>query len=399
MAKTSENAQSNVAVVYHFLAHYRGPVFARLLSSCRHRYLLVADRVDPRDRKNEGGAEVKGWLPDDGMRFIDAKCSWLPGNLMWQKGLFRLALRRDLEAIVYLADPRYPATWLSALLARLTGKRVLFWTIGWFHREPWWQLLIKRLYYGIAHDLLLYGHFAKSIAIREHFTPTRVHVVYNSLDYEKQRSIREQVSPDRLREVRRELFGNSDCRMVVCVSRLQEKRRLDMLVEAAAILKREGRPVQLLLVGDGPEREALRSSATAAGVDAHFYGPCYDVGKLGELVMASHVTVAPGMVGLTAMQSLAYGTPVISHGDPWLQSPEFESIIPGWNGDLFKHGDVEDLAAKVRQWTTGDPTDPERRRRCYAMIDRFYNPEKQARIIERAVDGHPASDLYNAYEL
>ena len=46
-----------------------------------------------------------------------------------------------------------------------------------------------------------------------------------------------------------------------------------------------------------------------------FYGACYDESKLGELIFNADLCVSPGNVGLTAVHSMGYGTPVITHNN------------------------------------------------------------------------------------
>jgi len=53
---------------------------------------------------------------------------------------------------------------------------------------------------------------------------------------------------------------------VTCVARLVEKKGIDLLVDAVALLARRGRSVPVLIVGDGPERDALAARAAALGV-------------------------------------------------------------------------------------------------------------------------------------
>jgi hypothetical protein len=94
------------------------------------------------------------------------------------------------------------------------------------------------------------------------------------------------------------------------------------------------------------------------------------------------------------MQSLAYGTPVITHDDHKAQGPEWEAILPGHTGDFFRRGDVSDLARVIQLWTRRPLPDPAARRACHQLIERFYNPVFQRRAIDRAVRGLPADDLF-----
>ncbi len=66
------------------------------------------------------------------------------------------------------------------------------------------------------------------------------------------------------------------------------------------------------------------------------YGACYDEEIIGELIFNAQLCVSPGNVGLTAMHSLVYGTPVITHNNFSNQSPEFEAIIDGKTGSFSK---------------------------------------------------------------
>lgn len=56
-------------------------------------------------------------------------------------------------------------------------------------------------------------------------------------------------------------------RTVVCVGRLVEKKGVDTLVEAAALLRDRGEPADVRVVGDGPLREELERLVAARGVE------------------------------------------------------------------------------------------------------------------------------------
>ena len=374
-----------VAVVYPFFPHYRAAVFRELLERGAHEYLLVGDT-----RSMEAG--VAEWQPEDPNRFLFAPCRQLAFfSFLLQRGLARLGLRRDLDAIVYLGNPYFVSTWVSAALARVTGKRVLFWTHGWTREERGPKAWLRTLFYRLAHGLLLYGNYARETGVARGFAPEKLHVIYNSLDYEAQKRFRQRLDPERLAAVKRSLFERPELPMVLCTARLTRRCRFDLLLEAQARLARTGHVINVLLVGDGPEQSALEAQARQLGVPVRFQGACYDEEALAGFTMAAHVTVSPGKVGLTAIQSLAYGTPVITHSDPETQGPEWEAIVPGKSGDFFKPGDVDDLAAVIRRWTSDSSVRGSRREECQAVIERFYNPTYQRVAIDRAVLGHSAN--------
>jgi glycosyltransferase involved in cell wall biosynthesis len=249
-------------------------------------------------------------------------------------------------------------------------------------------------FYSLANAWLFYGHFGKQMAIQRGFPADKLHVVYNALNYSQQVAARRNVTAEDLQKVRQELFAEPELPILVCCSRLQPHRQLHLVIAAMRLLADRGCRVQLLLISDGPERERLESQAREAEVPVHFYGACYDEPTLARLIMAADLTVAPGMVGLTAMQSLAYGTPVLTHDDVDHQAPESESLTPGLTGQLFRYGDVADLAQQIAAWFAARPDRERIRQACEDIIKRFYNPEFQARVIDRVVGGLPADDLF-----
>jgi glycosyltransferase involved in cell wall biosynthesis len=371
-----------VAVIYHFFAHYRSAIMCELLNSKDIEYVLVADRVDPDN-------SIKPWQPPED-RLLVAPCIKITSTLLWQKGLVRLVLRHDIDAVIFLGNANFVSTWVAAALSRMRQKRVLFWTHGWIRDESGIKGAIRNLFYRLAHGLLLYGHKAKTIGVQNGFDEDTLYIVYNSMDLQTQRDIRAQVTHSRLKHIRKECFPGSNAPVLICTGRLTKSKDLGLLLKAMALLQAQGFETCLLLVGEGPERAPLAQMANDLRLTVHFYGACYDEKLLAELIMSANLTVSPGQVGLTAMHSLAYGTPVITHDDPAHQMPEWEAIIPGKTGDLFKRGDALDLAATIRKWCVNPWPDDDVRSQCMAVIEQHYNPQFQQQVINRAVAGLPA---------
>src|SRR5439155_6723515 len=137
-------------------------VLRELLKSPEHEYLLVAGEkaVEP---------SIKPWPVEDRNRFHAASCKQFFSSVLLQKGLLKLALRKDLNAVVYLGNPYFISTWISAIAARLTGKRVLFWTHGWTRHESGPKAWLRLIFYRLSHGLLLYGHFGKMLGLAKGF--------------------------------------------------------------------------------------------------------------------------------------------------------------------------------------------------------------------------------------
>jgi len=278
------------------------------------------------------------------------------------------------------------STWIGALLARMRGKRVLMWSHGFLKPESGPKGFLRRTFYRLAHCMLLYGHRGQRIMADYGFPLRGLRVIFNSLDYEQQRRVRDSTPKGAIEAERATVFLHSAAPVVFFVGRLTQRKRLDLLVGALERLHQDGRQVNLLLIGGGPAEQELRALVAAAGLAdwTVFKGPCYEESTLGRYILLGDICVSPGEVGLTAIHSMAYGRPVITHDDFDHQGPEFEAIVPNETGDFFAAGDVQSLAAAIWKWAY------ERRfmtaeLACIRMVEQRYNPNTQVTLINQAV--------------
>lgn len=103
---------------------------------------------------------------------------------------------------------------------------------------------------------------------------------------------------------------------VIAVGRLSSEKGLDILIEALSILKRQGTPQRLLLVGDGPLRASLETAADRAGV-AHlieFAGEMAAEDVRARLAGADLFCLPSFNEGLpiSIMEAMAVGVPVVT---------------------------------------------------------------------------------------
>lgn len=370
----------NVLVGYHFFPHYRRAVFSRLLNNDDSYFFVLAGDVDGRAID----PSIAAWRPPE-KNFLPLRIFRIIGQFYWQPTLIRLALTGRFDCVILLGDMNNISSWLAALLFRLRGIRLLFWAHGWIDSgESQPKAFIRKSFFSLSNGLLLYGRRSKRLAIERGFDPSKIWVIYNSLDYETQRAIRNSISDTDRSVLRKSLFGTDEIPIVACITRLTAIRRLDLLISCLSSLKIGGHECVLLLIGDGPERVALEKQAKDLDVRLHCTGALYEEAEIAPLLTAATVTVAPGKVGLTAMHSLAYGIPVITHGDFDNQMPECEAVVPGLTGDFFQLGNIDDLAVTIRRWTLCANVPTSVQDHCINVIERFYNAENQAAIIKSA---------------
>lgn len=361
------NERLRVAIVYTHLPHYRLAVFQELLRSDRYHFEFFYDDlgIDPTIRS---GSLQGGW---QSIRTYRVK------SLMLQPGFLPLCLWGRFDIYIYLGNPYIVTTWLFVILARLRGKKTALWTHGWLRVERGPKWFFRKAFYRLPDMLLLYGNRSKAIALTEGFSADRMHVIYNSLDYEAQKSERQRLDAYE-RHVDRPFF--------LCVSRLVAEVELELAIDAISMIAREqSDDIALIVVGEGPLRKALEQKARNIGAPVVFLGAIYEEKRLAELFVDCLAVVSPGKVGLLAMHALAYGASVITHGDLDYQMPEVEAIIPGKTGQFFQRGSATDLCAAMKFYLSRERSEAHRRN-AIETIESNFTPAVQRRLIEQALD-------------
>jgi glycosyltransferase involved in cell wall biosynthesis len=366
-----------VAVVYHIWPHYRAAVVEAMDRSKRIHYDFFGS--------GEPFQGIKHMEPGHFRRFVKAPFRYV-SRIMWQPKAVSAALSRDYDAVIYLADLNFASTWLAAVIGRLRRQPVLFWAHGWLKTEQGAKKRIRNLYFGLANQMLLYAERGKRLGSAAGYPEGKITVVYNSLDVDKADAVVQRIESGELDTVRpQSLFADPARPLIICTARITPLCRFDLLLEAAAILQKQGTQLNILLVGEGPEKPKLEKMAQDLGLAVHFYGACYDEDITGQLIYRSDLTVSPGKIGLTAMHTLMYGTPAITHDDLDQQMPEVEALEDGVTGKLFHWGDAGSLAQAIGGWLAAGRDREAVRTACRAAVHDRWNPHVQAEIIERAV--------------
>lgn len=299
-------------------------------------------------------------------------------------GILKLLFKKKYQTFFMLCDVRSITDWIFFWLAStfFKKKKIYVWTHGWYGRERGIDAKMKLWLYKHVAGTFVYGDRAKELLIEQGIEKERLFAIHNSLDYDKQKVLRESITAS---AIYKNHFRN-DNPTIIFIGRLTKVKRLDMIVDALANLKAKGEQYNLVFIGDGSEMKDLKKKVISKQLENHvwFYGACYDEAKNADLIYNADLCVAPGNIGLTAMHVLMFGCPAITHNDFKMQMPEFEAIKPGITGDFFERGNAADLSNVISRWFSSQKGKRESiRKACYREIDTQWNPYFQMDTIRR----------------
>ena len=304
----------------------------------------------------------------------------------WQRGVFQFKKQKVVDAYLLLGNPFCLSMWLLLIQLSLfhPSIRIYMWTHGWYGRETFFKKKIKKIFFEMTDGVFLYGNYAKQLMVQEGFNAKKLFVVHNSLNYEQQLSLRNLMKTE---DIYLKHFGNKNHTLIFIV-RLTSVKKINLLIETIAFLKKQKQYFNLVIVGDGAEKENLQQLALKKGLlkNIWFYGACYDESINARLLYNADLCVSPGNVGLTAIHSLMFGTPVVTHNSFENQMPEFEAIKEGKTGAFFLQNDIYSMANVISNWFNMKISREQIRQNCYTEIDTQWNPRYQMRLFLKVLN-------------
>jgi L-malate glycosyltransferase len=295
-------------------------------------------------------------------------------NTLWQ--VVRLArwLEQHRVELVHVHD--FYATMLAVPAAKLAGAKVIVSRLDLAHWQgPARRALLTQLTRLADHVVANAGAIRRMLVDEEGIPDSRVSVIHNGLDL-----------PRFDARIRQGLQGpvpdTGGAPVVVHVANMNHvvKRQEDLL-QALALLRREGLKVHAFFVGDGPRRAQLERLAAELGVaaQAHFLGYRGDVPAIyARANLGVLCSTAEGMSN-AVMEGMAAGLPMVVTavgGNPDL-------IVDGVRGRVVPPERPAELAQAFR-WLLEHP---ERAKDLGAAARGFIRRELS---LERMVQRHDA---------
>jgi len=374
-----------IAIIPDNFAFYRIPVFKEIASLPNVELIVYS----PRPRGSPGSVEIPSELnhvqKSNSFPIKPIRHVYFGKLRVWTQNLLKIVSWKNYDLIICWGEAHNVSTWLALFLAKLINKKIVLWTHGMYGNEKIIKKKARIIFYNLADALLLYGNKAKNILEKEGINSEKMFVIYNSLNYEKQKKIRNAIQESYIKKLRLKLLGiDADkIKMLLHVGRMIDVRKLDVALKA---LKKLNQPIEnyrLVVIGEGPKKKEYEILADKLGIShtVKFKGEIYKEDELAPYFLAADLGISPGSVGLFAVHAHAYGLPVCTH-DSYVtkQKPEHEIIIEGKTGFFFKERNAGDLALKIKNWFERMPNYENIRRTCIEQIEKSYNPKVQANI-------------------
>ncbi|MFN8387992.1 MAG: glycosyltransferase family 4 protein, partial [Anaerolineales bacterium] len=268
------------------------------------------------------------------------------------------------DALIVEANPRYLSTSSAVNWMHEQDKPVIGWGLG---APPVSGFREKRRINFLSQfdALIAYSQRGADEYADLGFPLDRIFVAHNSVSPSPTWSMPERPSTFNLQPV------------ILFVGRLQLRKNVDLLLGACAEIQN----VRMVIVGDGPEREAFEELAAEIYPSAEFVGA-----KHGEELKAhfaeADLFVLPGTGGLAVQEAMSYGLPVIVAQGDGTQ----DDLVRKENGWQVPPDDFDALVATMKDALS----DAARLRRMgeesYRIVKEEINIEKMADVFVAALD-------------
>ena len=158
-------------------------------------------------------------------------------------------------------------------------------------------------------------------------------------------------------------FGPDAPPVIITAGRLVAEKALHVLIEAFATLRAQGRDIHLMILGEGPQRDALEAQITALGLDPYVAMPGWIDNPYAWMARSAVFGLSSHVEGLgnSLIEAMACGCPVVATDCP---SGPREILANGRFGPLVRVGDASGLAL--------------------AMADMLDHPTPRADLLARA---------------
>lgn len=304
-------------VIYHYYPRFREPIFKALARQSATVQFIYG-------RNSRFGVAALTRAEDDVRRNL------FVGNVILQSfGLSTLSSVCRQDSVI-LGDIKYVNSWFYAVLGRLCGRKIYFWTHGLLAPESGLKWRIRKAYYNLAHGLLLYSNHEVKLLREMGYRKTLTSIGNSNFSKREVAALLSQ----------KQLEGRG--RDICYVGRISDEKGLKAFIEFA-----ESNPSRrVVLVGPvGP----VSNADLTRPKNLFLFAPEYEFSKLAKVTEGCGALVMFTAAGLTLFTAMVLDKRIfVKRLTP--QKPEYHilseyGLINSFDsyGDLLQQIETNDL--------------------------------------------------------
>ncbi|MCP4293637.1 MAG: glycosyltransferase family 4 protein, partial [bacterium] len=213
-----------------------------------------------------------------------------------------------------------------------------------FMRKKAYQQIVKRSAGTVAVSTEVKNSLIRDLGACDRDSE-KIFVVTNGVE------IPEPVTEEEVVSLRAGLPVNSELKLILAAGRFSEQKNFADLIRAASVLKEKTQDFQLVIGGDGPQRDELESLIGELDLGEFVFLPGNLV-NLNSVMQAADVFVMSSLwegLPLVLLEAMAAGLPSVGYDIKGID----EIIEDGVHGYIAPTGDVDGLADRLF-WVLGD---------------------------------------------
>jgi len=352
-----------LGIVHRVLTDYRVPFIDLLADRFPGGVQVAAGEARPEEQIISGKPQKAGLFILQNIHIMKNGL-----YLCHQRGLIDWLEKFDPDVLIMEANPRYLATPQTVRWIHQRRRPVIGWGLGIPPASSGLRSGLRLTFLQQFDAMLAYSRKGRQEYISAGIPAEKVFLASNAAAFKPKGSIPEH----------RSNFDKSPA-VVLFVGRLQDRKRVDLLLEACARLDESIKP-RVIIVGDGPERRSLEALAGRIYPRAEFTGDKRG-DDLSDLFRQADLFVLPGTGGLALQQALSFALPAIAAEGDGTQA----DLVRPENGWLVPPGNLDSLVNALQTALQDPAALVLKGRESFRIVSDEVNLECMADAFEQAV--------------
>lgn len=265
------------------------------------------------------------------MKFSELQTKQLKSKNIMNKLIYFnfIDLLKHHEVIILPGNMRLISVWILLILGKILNKKIILWGHGIsvinYLKEEKKLNFIRVVFHKLASHTWLYTEREKEIW-KHYIDDTKLTALGNSIDTKKIFDL-----PKLDKELLKKKYNISTKLNLIYCARFTKNRRIDLMIDLIKELKDEN--IGLIIIGDGDYKPNFSDFE-----HVYDFGAVYDDVIKHELFTIADLYFQPAWTGLSIVEAMAYGKPIITfeRTENILQCVEYAYIEHYYNGFIGK---------------------------------------------------------------